>query len=63
MKKPRFREVPGGGIVDMFTGRTILDVNVAELDTRSASRVVAAVIECLDQEFGPKGLGAPPANK
>jgi len=48
----RFVEHSGGDIRDTVTGILIVNVNVTKLSTEDAGRVVKAVINGLEIEFG-----------
>ncbi|UFS64370.1 MULTISPECIES: hypothetical protein [Paracoccus] len=56
----RFRELHGGIILDTLTGIEVARANVRSLDTITAHRVVAALIDGLHREFGPRPGDVPP---
>ena len=56
MARHRFVEGTGGTIVDRFTGIAIAKVEVLNLDTTTAQRVVTTIIDALHAEFGPRSV-------
>ena len=57
--KELFKEAKGGRIISTMTCTHVATVEVGNLTTDEAARIVAAVLEALEVEFAPRDAADP----